>query len=865
LNRHGPRLRGASLALLALVALAAFAPVTPARGAEFGIVPGSFKVQLLDSEGNPENIAGSHPDLHISFALNVAGTGTTPRDFVFELPPGLASSPSAVPVCPRVVYETPEGCPPESQIGVVKLRFASSGETTLPTFALEPEGDEAFSVGSKSTLKSFTPELRPSDFGVTLRSSDLAKVELTEGQFELWGIPADHQSGTGIDRRPLLSAPTRCGLAEFTFRTRSWEEDAAWMSETTDTGGPLEGCETLSFAPRLEMKLGNPVADSPTSLRLDLTARDESGPDERADANIENVDIALPDGLTIAPGAAQGLTACGDAQFDSGSTTPPQCPPSSKVGTTEFESPALGRPLAGSVYLGESRPGQRMRLLIALSALDGTAKFTSAMRVDALTGRLTTSLVGLPQLAFHRITLQLGEGADSLLASPLGCGPATASAKFDPYGGGASIHSVASVAIAPRFAGALCPGPIPFAPTLTASSTPNRAGRPAAFSATLTRRDGELMPRRFAMKLPAGLSPGLGGVQACEGAELAADACPGTSRIGAIVASAGSGPSSALLSGDVYVTGPYRRSPFGLLMRLRAVLGPFDLGTMSVRAAADVDSDGRATVTTDAFPAAIEGIPVRFRSIELRMDRPGLLRNPTSCRQESIDATIEASSGTWAAAQSPFKVRGCRRLPFKPRFRISLRQDGSNRDGVVVEVATRLRGGDANLRSLQMSLPPELGFRAAALRQICSRPDASAGECPPGARIGSATAFTPLSKSGLRGGIYVVRPKGNGLPDLWAIVSAQGVRLALRGTAASRHGQVVSSFSGLPDVLLSRMRLKLGSDRSSALFLKGGACRDGTPRRLTSTLSASAQNGLRRRMEVPLEVRADCSRSRPNR
>ena len=49
---------------------------------------------------------------------------------------------------------------------------------------------------------------------------------------------------------------------------------------------------------------------------------------------------------------------------------------------------------------------------------------------------------------------------------------------------------------------------------------------------------------------------------------------------------------------------------------------------------------------------------------------------------------------------------------------------------------------------------------------MCSRMDARRGLCPPGSRVGSSRARTPLLDQPLVGSIYVVRPRGNGLSRL---------------------------------------------------------------------------------------------------
>src|SRR5204862_1517349 len=108
--------------------------------------------------------------------------------------------------------------------------------------------------------------------------------------------------------------------------------------------------------------------------------------------------------------------------------------------------------------------------------------------------------------------------------------------------------------------------------------------------------------------------------------------CPADSRMGSAVAEIGSGPSPARLPGDAFLTGPYRGAPFGLELRFHTKLGPFDFGWFTVRAAVRLDPDGgKTSIETDTLPEAIEGLPVRLRTIGIDIDRRGLVRNPTSC------------------------------------------------------------------------------------------------------------------------------------------------------------------------------------------------------------------------------------------
>ena len=849
-----------------LCAFLAFAVATPAaHAADFGIVPGSLVVRALDAEGNPENRAGAHPDrLQIDFALSVEGTETSLRDLVFELPPGLGGYPDSVPECPRGQFEAGEECSEESRVGTLVLEFLGGGESSLPVFQLEPEPGEVLAFGSSPGFDvPLEMELRPEDFGITLAASDLSESPVVSGaRAELWGVPADRQSGTAIPRRPFLTLPPRCGPLEVTLRARSWLPDAGWSSATAESDPPLAGCQELSFAPQLELELDDPAADAPTGAAIDLRMPEDRSPDGQASAQLEAATIELPPDLTVSPGGAVGLTACGDARFGLGDADPASCPASSRVGAIEIETPLLDEPLDGAIYLGEERPGERFRMLIAARARGATVKLVSALNADPETGRLSARLTDLPQLPLSRLTMSFDGGPQALLATPLACGEAFAGGSFESHRGGKPETSAAAVSIAAAN-GSSCSGPPGFAPALIAASSGHAAGRSTAFSMTVVRHPGQLLTRRFAVGLPRGLSAALAGIELCSPAGAASGACPPPSRIGAAVAQVGSGPSPAVLHGDVYAAGAYGTAPFSMAIVFAAAVGPFDLGSTVVRAALRVHPrSGRLSIESDPLPRVVEGVPLRFRSLGLSVDRPGLLRNPTSCDPAAFDAAFESSAGGIATATSPLVVRRCGRLRLRPRFslrltgRSRLRRDA--RPGL--RVTTRLRSRDTNLRAMRIALPRALGFDISGLREICSRRDAVDGLCSARARVGSARARTPMLGEPLKGAIYVVQPQGDGLPDLWIGLAARGLRVDVRGRTLKRRGRIFTSLVGLPDVPLSRFTMRLRGGKRGVLSLRTGVCgRRDRKRLLASPLVAKGQNGVRRTLR-PM-VSALCART----
>jgi hypothetical protein len=822
----------------------------------------SFTIEMLDAEGHPESLAGAHPDL-LRLGFSLGEEGGSLRDLEIELPPGLGGSSDAVPQCPRAVYESEVECPPDSQVGRIKVSLSGGGQTDLPLFQIEPLPGEILALGSRPSLSlPLTAHVRPSDFGVTLVGHELPQGAVSSGELELWGIPADHQQGTSIPRRPFLTTPAECGPVLFNFRVRTWAEGAQWTSASGDTGASLTGCEGLAFEPRLGFTLSEPAADSPTGLSLDLTIPGEAEGSERAPAPARSITTRFPSGVGVSPSGAKGLVACTDAQFGLGDDAPPQCPAAAKVGSAEFVSSALGGPLSGTIYMAEGHPGETLRSFLVVPAPGLTLKLVSAMQADPVTGRLSTVMEGLPQAPIQRIRLEFNGGPNALFVTPLSCGRFSATATFTPYGGGAAVSSVAPVSISPAAPGTACAPPA-FSPQLLVTSSNPGAGAPTTVSTVVRRSPGEQLLRSFASTMPAGISARLGTVKPCPGAAADLGSCPAGSRIGTAIAEIGSGANPATLRGDVYLTGPYRGAPLATLTRFDGRIGPLDLGPITSRAKLEVNRrTGSLTASTGDIPDQVEGLPIRFQSIGLDLDRPGFLRNPTSCMPHEATAVFESQEGTLASSSSRLQLSGCRRLRFKPRIRVALLGGGGPRadGGPVLRLTIRLRGGDSNLRSTRLVLPPELKLGIGGLKELCSRLDASQGVCPSGSRAGSAVARTPLLDGLLRGGVYMAQPDGDAPPDMWVRLSGAGLSMDLRSRSArAKSGRYVSVLGGMPDTPMSAFTMRLGGS-STVVSLRAGVCRRSDPR-LFARVTATAQNGRSASLRVPIALRGACPRA----
>ncbi len=833
------------------------------------ISPGSVGLQTLDAAGQPDSRAGSHPDRLVQgIQIEQTGVEEDVKQLVIRFTAGVSGDTGATPFCPRAtIQEIEPECPADTQVGV----FLSGSEPSQ-IFNVAPGPNEAvtFGVGTRIPFL-LSGRLRPGDQGLTLSSTRIdplkslgAGLDAHGGTIELWGVPADHQTGVGspLPRRALLTTPTRCGEPLTSLlEVRTWQNPETLVTSEGSTHEPLTGCSELPFDPSLHFELGNPRADSPTGTRIAIAMPPEpTDPSSRAQSQIEGLKVDFPAGMSVSLGAAAGIGVCSDAQFGLDSEADPSCPPSAKIGSLELKLPALGRPLPGAIYLGQERPGERFPLLLAAAAPGSSIKLAGTLRADPATGRMSASLRDLPQAPFEEISLNLDGGPGALLATPLGCGTATATATLTPYSGTAAARREAKAALEPT-AGGLCTGAkLPFSPRFEGGSTNARAGQATGFTTTVTRADGEGLTSRVEVPLPEGMSADLGGVPLCGKAVADAGACPGASRIGSAVAQLGPGPQPATIDGGIYLTGPYRHGPYGLAIAFRGAVGPFDLGELVVRAALQIDSkSGQVTVVTDPLPTSVEGIPVRFRQVGLDLDRKGFLHNPTGCSARKLTASFRSVEGASATASTPFAISGCVDLPFKPKFSLALegrsQLHAEGRPGL--RIAAKLPAGGANLRSSKIVLPRLFRFTGRGALALCARGAALEGHCGKDARIGTAEGHTPLLKKPMKGYVYSVQPKGKGAPAIWVELRGGGIEVQLRGGTStehghkgSKHGHPVTTLAGIPDFPLSSFQMDIRGGKHGPLVLSGNAC----GRRLRASLQLIGQNAAERRPTVPIAV-----------
>jgi hypothetical protein len=368
--------------------------------------------------------------------------------------------------------------------------------------------------------------------------------------------------------------------------------------------------------------------------------------------------------------------------------------------------------------------------------------------------------------------------------------------------------------------------------------------------------------------MPPGLLGALAGVPLCGEPQASLGTCGEASRIGSMTVAAGTGAHPFYEKGQIYLTGPYAGAPFGLSVVVPTVAGPFNLGNVVVRAQIGVDPQTAAlTVTSDPFPQVIDGIPLRLRTANVTIGRPGFIFNPTNCAQQHVTATIASAQGAQASVSAPFAVAGCSGLKFAPSFHVSTQGKTSKAGGASLdakltypsgsEVGT-LPGGtqsspgaigsQANIAYVKVDLPKQLPSRLTTLQKACTAAvfNANPAGCPSASVIGVAKVSTPVLPVPLSGPVYFVSNGGAAFPNLLVVLQGYGVRVDLAGdTFISKAGITSTTFKTVPDVPFSSFELYLPEGRFSALGAnlpakaKGSFCGQS----LTMPTEFVAQNG----------------------
>ncbi|HEY5343055.1 MAG TPA: hypothetical protein VIJ66_05290 [Solirubrobacteraceae bacterium] len=634
------------------------------------------------------------------------------------------------------------------------------------------------------------------------------------------------------------------------------------------------------------------VPVSSTAPQVSITSAPNATPE------LKNATVTLPVGMTVDPSAADGLQACSNAQFGLGSTVEPaeaaSCPAGSKIGTVKVITPLLEKPLEGEVFVGEpecapcspadAEDGRIFKLFLQVRSVElgVLVKLAGKVSANPVTGQLQATFTQQPQLPFSELLLTLNGGARAPLANPQTCGAFTTTTDLTPWsapgvGGLSGTEAIAGTPDAtpssPPFnvdwngAGGACPASLPFGPSFSAGSQTPTAGASSPFSVTFGREDREQDISAITVSTPPGLLGKIAGIPQCPEAQANAGMCGPESEIGTTTVGAGPGPHPFYVGGRVYLTGPYKGGPFGLSVVVPAIAGPFNLGTVVVRASIAVNPATAAlTIASDPLPQFVDGVQLRLRRIDVEVNRPGFMLNPTSCAAQSVGTTITAAQGASSTLSSPFEVGACQNLAFSPSFSASTQAKASKAGGASLTVVVRSTAGQANIAKVDLALPKQLPSRLTTLQKACTAAvfDANPAGCSGESIIGTARALTPVLNAPLEGPAYLVSHGGAAFPDVEFVLQGEGVEIVLDGQTDIKNGITYSKFETVPDAPVSLFETSLPEGPHSILGtnLPASANYSLCGQHLTIPTIITAQNGKQIKQTTKLAV-TGCTASKP--
>jgi len=687
---------------------------------------------------------------------------------------------------------------------------------------------------------------------------------------------------TGTPRRAFLRLPTTCtGPTVASLQVDSWIHPGVFQTATVVShlppslfGDPTEpasypapypgldaaqwgspvgltGCDQPGFAPSVSVRPTSSAAAEPAGLEVQLRT-DQGGfenPDAVAPSDLRDATVELPPQLMVNASLANGLGACSGDEAGLDSNQQPSCPASSTLGTVEARTPVLEAPLRGSIYFSSSQAtSSGLQLLVYLVAGNDGAmvKLPATISVDRASGQVTTRLRGLPQLPISELSLHFFAGQRAPFVTPAACGAYRSAARLTPWARATETEAGDQFSIDSGAGGSACPpGPaaLPLTPRFIAGVADPIAGASSPLRLELGRDDGEQPLTSFQASLPAGLSASLAGVDRCPEAslsaiagrgldgkaELNAPSCPPGSQVGKALVDAGSGSEPLQLkTGKIYLAGPYGGAPLSLAIVLPAVAGQLDLGTVLVRTTVRMDPASGQLRLAGELPTMQEGVPLNLRRVLLDLDRPGFMRNPTSCRAAAIEARVGGAAGATADPSMRFQVHDCGALGFGPKLQVRLLGGhGAARHAAHprVQVLVRPRPGDANLAKAVLALPASEQLDPTHLRGTCSARQFAAEQCPAGTRYGSVRAASPALGDALTGPLYL-RESKRGFPDLAVHLEGElGIELSGRIEFAGGRARLI--LRDLPDLPLTHLSLTLDGGRRGLFVNNRNLCREG--------------------------------------
>lgn len=902
-------------AIVAVIAAAGLAAASSAwaAGSKFGVeelFAATCTVETCSKASTLSELftqAAAHPNFGITdFEVTPANPGETGKerpaklvkDLRVDLPVGLSVNPEAVPQCSQARFAATEVLP-----GIfTKSSCNETGEESTVigkdkvVVVVEPAKEVFADVPLEGTVYNLEqPNGLPSDFGVAINLEPLGagfaglyahtlieggvswhkeiginrEVIPTSGNYHEYftinnissELPLlrsrliyEGQAGSGF-----LTTPSVCNVDQTTnLEAESYEGEVALTQFTTPIGAT--GCGEVPFAPEIKINPGRfqDQSDAPDAATIKLIVPQNENSAEINSSTLRTSEVTLPAGMTLNPAAANGLEACTTEQFGEVTGNEVTCPNGSKIGTVRIETPTLpSGSLRGDIYVGQPvagkspSSGEEYRMFIdAESARYGVAvRLEGKVMVNEATGQIKAVVAENPQTPFHEFILELN-GPHAPLANPLACGSATISANLLPYTG------LSAALPTDFFTVADCSSPLPFSLSQATKALPTTGGSTTSLTLELGRSDGQQYLQKVSATLPAGMVAKIPSVPLCGEPAAKNGTCPAASEIGTVSTSLGSGPAPYPLSGTVYLTGPHNGAPFGLSIVVPATkVGPYDYGNIVTQAGISIDPYTARVTVAGEVPTIVGGVPLRLKALKIAIERGNFMLNPTNCGVLSTNTTLTSTLGGTDTIATPFQASGCISLPFAPKFSYSTNANTTKRFGASLNVKVSEPAGNANLRSVSVTLPMKMPSRTSTLAKACPEKTFASdpASCGSGSHVGSVKITTPTLPGTLNGTAYFVSHGGAAFPDLDLVVKGDGVTVILVGNTNISKKITHTTFAALPDVPVDSFEMNLPTGSNSALAAGGSFCNG----KMYMPTTAVGQNGKKITQKIQIHV-AEC-------
>jgi hypothetical protein len=851
--------------------------------------------------------AAGHPNFGITdFTLNTfpAGPIGFPEGFVktivVDTPEGLSVNPEAIPQCTVEQLEETE-CPAASQVGVNYLTVAAASpkEGKCEPFPACPQARVAFAVynmvpfeGAPSMVAfqtSFLHEvfivgsLDPVDQHVTFTISDIDGPGAESPPIIGSRLVFNGQAGNGT----YLTMPSNCAdgqISDLFVESQGppFEAKVSTDEEEFETSVGAEGCEEVPFEPSIDVAPKGGAVDSPEATTVNVGIPfDPTEP--IANSYLKTAKIVMPEGTGLNPASANGLVACTDEQFHYHTDLPIECPSASRIGSVEVQTPSLpADSLGGAVYVGSplsNNPttGEQFRVFIHVTSTryGVNVRLIGKVFPNLKTGQLTAVVEENPQATFSSFKVHLNGGPKGTLTTPGTCGPHTTTTTLTPWSEPdiPDATPFSSFTLTSLPSGGSCPNTLaerPFVPGYTAKSNSSQGGAYSPFQVHIGRADGEQELKAVNVTLPKGLTGKLAGIPYCPeaamtaaasasgAAELASSSCPADSLIGTMTTAAGSGSGPIKIAGKAFLAGPYKGAPLSMVTITPGVAGPYDIGTVVVRVALNVNpKTAQVNAVSDVIPDVFGGVKLDIRSIDVDVNRNQFSRNPTNCSAKATSGAINGGGANPAdpaafssyPVSDPYSTTGCDSLGFKPKLFTRLFGPTKRAKNPRIRAIMEAREGDANLSRAALTLPHSIFLDQSHIKTVCTRPQLASQTCPSASVYGNAEAKTPLLSNPLKGPVYLVS-SNHKLPDLVADLRGQ-VNIQVHGVISSKKGGIKTVFNEVPDVPVKKFVLNMQGGKKSLLVNSKNLCKG----KQASVMNLKGQNGKQvKNNKLPLKV-----------